>query len=110
MSLSEGSCDNTSIEDSSGDNYSDPGEHDTNQNAGTSNVGNVWKTSTHSHGVGNSKQQRIKKRERKERGQLRKMAEMQTSGDKGKDQTSQTSDNVNQPDLKQNNESQNVNI
>lgn len=101
MSMSEGSCENTSGEDSS----------ENNQHAETSNVGNVGKTSKHSHVFGISKQQRIKKRERKERGQLRKMVEMQASGDdKAKDQTSQTSDNVNKPDLKQNYESQNVNI
>lgn len=112
MSVSEGSCGEQTEEDSSEDSLPDPEGHDTNQNAETSDGENIGKTSKQSNAVSTTQQQRSKKQARKERRRLRKIAEMHTLSvdDKGIDQTSQTSDDVNKPDLKQNNESQEVKI
>lgn len=112
MSVSEGSCDEQNEEDSSEDSLSDPEGHDTNQNAETSEGANIRENSKQSNAVSTTKQQRSKKQARKERRRLRKIVEMHTLSvdDKGIDQTSQTSDDVNKPDLKQNNESQEVKI
>lgn len=112
MSVSEGSCDEQNEEDSSEDSLSDPEGHDTNQNAETSEGANIRENSKQSNAVSTTKQQRSKKQARKERRRLRKIVEMHilSVDDKGIDQTSQTSDDVNKPDLKQNNESQEVKI
>lgn len=112
MSVSEGSCDEQNEEDSSEDSLSDPEGHDTNQNAETSEGANIRENSKQSHAVSTTQQQRIKKQARKERRQLRKIAEMQTLSvdENGKDKTNQTSDGIGKHELDLNNKSQEVNI